>query len=225
MCDWRTFTAESNLVRESEAILYSKEQRNDFLDHLKWCSHLPDLPVFPDFLESFLASFLNCDLLIVFFFIQLYSKHVVDSSFDMQSFLSMSNEIYGRSDVYTSQLVVLAAVVNQSNTRQPTTPSSLRARRLGLPLLRAATRGWCRRDRSPCDRRGLQLFHPLSAYHEGLAGLPLSLNSRRRDGERIGTAAARDSELSAGWIGFLQRFRSDSIDRKQHFAGSLPRVA
>lgn len=130
MCDWRTFTAESNLVRESEAILYSNEQRNNCLDHLKWCSHLPDPPVVPDFLESFLASFLNCDLLILFFFIQLYSKHVVDSSFDMQSFLSMSNEIYGRNDVYTSQLVVLAVVVNRSNTKQPTTPSSLRARRL-----------------------------------------------------------------------------------------------
>lgn len=130
MCDWRTFTAESNLVRESEAILYHTEQRNDCLDHLKWCSHLPDLPVVPHFLESFLASFLNCDLLILFFFIQLYSKHVVDTSFDMQSFLSMSNEIYGRNDAYTSQLVVIAAVVNLSNTRQPTTPSSLRARRL-----------------------------------------------------------------------------------------------
>lgn len=128
MCDWRTFTAESNLVRESEAILYFTEQGNDYLDHLKWCSHLPDLPVILHFLESFLASFLNCDLLILFFFIQLYSKHVVDTSFDMQSFLSMSNEIYGRTDAYTSQLVVLAAVVNLSNTRQPTTPSSLRAR-------------------------------------------------------------------------------------------------
>lgn len=35
MCDWRTFTAESNLVRESEAILYFTEQGNDYLDHLK----------------------------------------------------------------------------------------------------------------------------------------------------------------------------------------------
>ena len=105
MCDWRTFTAESSLVRENEAILYIKKQMGDCLDHLKWCSHLPDLPVIRLFLDLYLASFLNCDLLILFFFIQLYSKHVVDTSFDMQSFLSMSNEIYGRNDVYTSQLV------------------------------------------------------------------------------------------------------------------------
>ncbi|CBK24744.2 uncharacterized protein [Blastocystis hominis] len=83
MCDWRTFTAESSLVRENEAIL--------------------SFEVMQSFTRS-TSSFLNCDLLILFFFIQLYSKHVVDTSFDMQSFLSMSNEIYGRNDVYTSQL-------------------------------------------------------------------------------------------------------------------------
>lgn len=43
-------------------------------------------------------------MLVVFFFVQIYSKHKSDSSLDMESFIATANKIYGRSDTCSTQL-------------------------------------------------------------------------------------------------------------------------